>query len=81
MTTSKYNDCVKQKWHEDGLKYKREGKQELGVNQLNIGYEAQLGYKNLIFYGKYLPDVIFKSADDPNLRSVSFGMIIGDFLN
>jgi len=53
----------------------------LGVNQLNIGYEAQLGYKNLIFYGKYFPDGIFKSADDPNLRSVSFGMIIGDFLN
>ena len=72
---------VKQKWREDGLKYKRKGKQELGVNQLNIGYEAQLGYKNLIFYGKYLPDGIFKSADDPNLRSVSFGMIIGDFLN
>ncbi|MDG1045085.1 MAG: outer membrane beta-barrel protein [Bacteroidia bacterium] len=66
---------VKQKWREDGLKYKREGKQELGVNQLNIGYEAQLGYKNFILYGKYFPDGIFKSASDPNLRSVSFGIV------
>ena len=66
---------VKQKWREDDLKYKREGKQELGVNQLNIGYEAQLGYKNFILYGKYFPDGIFKSASDPNLRSVSFGIV------
>jgi hypothetical protein len=66
---------VKQKWREDDLKYKREGKQELGVNLLNIGYEAQLGYKNFILYGKYFPDGIFKSASDPNLRSVSFGIV------
>lgn len=66
---------IKQKWQDDGLKYRRRGKKDLGLNQFNIGYEAQLGYKNLIFYGKYFPDGIFKSASDPDLRSVSFGVI------
>jgi hypothetical protein len=72
---------VNQKWQEDGLKHRRRGKRDLGLNQFNMGYEVQSGYKNLIFYGKYLPDGIFKSPDDPNLKSVTFGMIIGSVFN
>ena len=65
---------LSQKWRDDGLKYKRRGKRDIGLNQFNMGYEVQLGYKGLIFYGKYFPNGIFKSANDPNLRSVSFGI-------
>ena len=72
---------LSQKWRDDGLKYKRRGKRDIGLNQFNMGYEVQLGYKGLIFYGKYFPNGIFKSANDPNLRSVSFGISTGNILN
>ena len=62
-------------------KYKSRAKKDLGLNQFNIGYEAQLGYKNLILYGKYIPGGIFKSSSRPDLRSLSFGVVIGDVFN
>ena len=72
------SSVTKQKWKDDDIKYKLKGKKDLGLNQFNIGYEAQLGYKNLILYGKYIPGGIFKSSSRPDLRSLSFGVVIGD---
>mgnify|MGYP000868837909 FL=1 len=49
------SSVTKQKWKDGDAKYKNRAKKDLGLNQFNIGYEAQLGYKNLILYGKYIP--------------------------
>ena len=75
------SSVTKQKWKDGDIKYKLKGKKDLGLNQFNIGYEAQLGYKNLILYGKYIPGGIFKSSSRPDLRSLSFGVVIGDVFN
>ena len=75
------SSVTKQKWKDGDTKYKSRAKKDLGLNQFNIGYEAQLGYKNLILYGKYIPGGIFKSSSRPDLRSLSFGVVIGDVFN
>ena len=75
------SSVTKQKWKDGDTKYKSRAKKDLGLNQFNIGYEAQLGYKNLILYVKYIPGGIFKSSSRPDLRSLSFGVVIGDVFN
>lgn len=75
------SSVTKQKWKDGDTKYKSRAKKDLGLKQFNIGYEAQLGYKNLILYGKYIPGGIFKSSSRPDLRSLSFGVVIGDVFN
>jgi len=75
------SSVTKQKWKDGDTKYKSRGNKDLGLKQFNIGYEAQLGYKNLILYGKYIPGGIFKSSSRPDLRSLSFGVVIGDVFN
>ena len=75
------SSVTKQKWKDGDTKYKSRAKKDLGLNQFNIRYEAQLGYKNLILYGKYIPGGIFKSSSRPDLRSLSFGVVIGDVFN
>ncbi len=68
---------IRQKWESEDMKYVRRGKKDLNVNQFQVGYEVQLGFKNFMLYGKYYPDGIFKTTTvNPNLRSFSFGVVL-----
>jgi len=66
----------KQVWNDNGKK-KTKTKDDFGLEQFRMGYEVQFGYKNIVLFGKYFPESIFKSNEGPNLRTVSAGILIG----
>lgn len=66
----------KQVWKDNG-KNKSETKADYNLEQFRIGYEVQFGYKNIVLYGKYFPNSMFKANHGPQLRTVSAGILIG----
>ena len=45
---------IRQKWESEDMKYVRRGKKDLNVNQFQVGYEVQLGFKNFMLYGNII---------------------------
>ncbi len=43
-----------------------------------MGYEVNFGYGNIVLYGKYYPESIFKANEGPDLSVVSAGILIGN---
>ena len=66
----------KQKWSDNGKK-KNKLEDDYNLAQFRVGYEVQFGYKNVVLFGKYFPNSIFKSNQGPDLRTVSAGILIG----
>ncbi len=66
----------KQVWKDNG-KNKSKTKDDYNLEQFRIGYEVQFGYKNIVLYGKYFPNSMFKTNQGPDLRTVSAGILIG----
>ena len=67
---------MKQKWNDNGKK-KNKAEDDYNLEQFRVGYEMQFGYKNIVLYGRYFPESIFKANEGPNLRTVSAGILIG----
>ena len=66
----------KMKWDDNG-KNKSKIKDDYNLQQFRVGYEVQFGYKNVVLYGKYFPESIFKANMGPDVNSVSAGILIG----
>lgn len=66
----------KQVWDDNGKK-KNKIRDDYNLEQFRIGYEVQFGYKNIVLFGKYFPNSIFKANQGPELRTVSAGILIG----
>lgn len=66
----------KQVWDDSGKK-KTKTKDDFNLEQFRMGYEVQFGYKNIVLFGKYFPESIFRANEGPNLRSVSAGILLG----
>lgn len=72
------NGYQRLKWKDNDGKHKVKREGDYGLTDYRIGYELQFGYGKLNFYGKYFPESIFKASKGPDLRSVSFGIILGN---
>ncbi|MGB0850259.1 MAG: outer membrane beta-barrel protein [Bacteroidia bacterium] len=66
----------KKVWDDKG-KGKVKTEDDYGLQDFRVGYEVQFGYKNIVLYGKYFPESIFKANEGPDLRTVSAGILIG----
>ncbi len=66
----------KQVW-DDGGKKKNKIRDDYSLEQFRVGYEVQFGYKNIVLFGKYFPNSMFKANQGPELRTVSAGILIG----
>jgi len=66
----------KQVW-DDGGKKKNKIRGDYSLEQFRVGYEVQFGYKNIVLFGKYFPNSMFKANQGPELRTVSAGILIG----
>lgn len=66
----------KQKWNNQGKK-KNKIEDDYNLQQFRVGYEVQFGYKNIVLFGKYFPNSMFKTNQGPELRTVSAGILIG----
>jgi len=66
----------KQVW-DDGGKKKNKIRDDYSLEQFRVGYEVQFGYKNIVLFGKYFPNSMFKANQGPKLRTVSAGVLIG----
>ena len=66
----------KQVW-DDGGKKKNKIRDDYSLEQFRVGYEVQFGYKNIVLFGKYFPNSMFKVNQGPELRTVSAGILIG----
>ena len=66
----------KQVW-DDGGKKKNKIRDDYSLEQFRVGYEVQFGYKNIVLFGKYFPNSMFKANQGPELRTVSAGVLIG----
>ena len=67
---------MKQKWNDNGKK-KNKIEDDYNLEQFRLGYEMQIGYKNVVLFGRYFPQSIFKADEGPELRTVSAGILIG----
>jgi hypothetical protein len=66
----------KQVWDDNGKK-ENKIRDDYSLEQFRVGYEVQFGYKNIVLFGKYFPNSIFKQNEGPDLRTVSAGILIG----
>jgi hypothetical protein len=66
----------KQVWNDNGKK-KIKTKDDFNLEQFRMGYEVQFGYKNIVLFGKYFPNSMFKTNQGPDLRTVTAGILIG----
>jgi len=66
----------KQVWKDNGKK-KNKKEDDFNLEQFRLGYEVQFGYKDVVLFGKYFPKSMFKENLGPDLRTVSFGILIG----
>ena len=66
----------KLKWEDDG-KNKVKIRDDFNLEQFRMGYEVQFGYGNVVLYGRYFPQSIFKANQGPDVRTVSAGILIG----
>mgnify|MGYP006088588881 CR=1 FL=1 len=66
----------KQIWNDDG-KRKNKVRDDYSLEKYRVGYEVQFGYNNIILFGKYFPESIFRANRGPELRTVSAGILIG----
>ena len=64
------------KWEDRG-KNKSKLKDDYNLEPFRVGYEVQFGYGNVVLYGRYFPNSIFKDGEGPNLRTVSAGIVLG----
>ena len=66
----------KQVWDDNGKK-KSKVRDDYSLEQFRVGYEVQFGYKNIVLFGKYFSNSMFKANQGPELRTVSAGILIG----
>ncbi|MFT4827183.1 MAG: hypothetical protein ACI96L_000470 [Paracoccaceae bacterium] len=66
----------KQVWDDNGKK-KNKVRDDYSLEQFRVGYEVQFGYKNIVLFGKYFSNSMFKANQGPELRTVSAGILIG----
>ena len=66
----------KQKWNDNGKKSSKT-KDDFNLETFRLGYEMQFGYKNIVLYGRYFPQGVFKANQGPNVSSFSAGILLG----